>query len=294
MQIIDVGPNQVGESPIWDGRDQSLWWVDIESCLIKKWSSMSGQIEQWQMPERVGCIALIQDGRILAALEYTIVALKLHEAGHFEIQELARVNHPGTGMRFNDGRCDPSGRFWVGTMVMDMASNRGLGGLYCLDERGLTGPHVAGLYTPNGSAFSPNGSVFYLSDSHSLSQEVWAFDYDAQNGTLSRRRPYIDMRPRPGRPDGAAVDMQGNYWICGNDAGQVHCFNPQGALLKSLDVPFPKPAMCCFGGANMDLLFVTSIVPGAGFQGDVGLSGAVVALKPGTQGMPEPRFSRFP
>jgi sugar lactone lactonase YvrE len=294
MQIIDAGPNQVGESPIWDGRQHSLWWVDIESCLIKKWNSLSGHTDHWQMPERVACIALAQDGRILAALEYTIVALQLAQDGQFQLQELARLTHPATGMRFNDGRCDPSGRFWVGTMVMDMASNRDLGGLYCLDERGLTGPHVTGLYTPNGSGFSPDGTVFYLSDSHPLSQQVWVFDYDAQNGALGHRKSYIDMRLRPGRPDGAAVDVHGNYWICGNDAGQVHCFNPQGALLKSLNVPFPKPAMCCFGGANMDRLFVTSIVPGAGFRGDVGLSGAVVALEPGTSGMSEPRFSRFP
>ena len=291
FQVIAAGPDRVGESPVWDTRLQALWWVDIESHRVRRWTQSTGELKDWTLPERIGCIALAEDGRVIAALEGRIVAAALAEDGSVSLSELARLTHPAPGMRFNDGRCDASGRLWVGSMLMDQSQGLALGGLYCLDERGLGGPHVAGLYTSNGSAFSPDGRTMYLSDSHPRSQQVWAFDFDLATGTLSGRRPFLDMREMAGRPDGAAVDAQGNYWICANDAGQVDCISPQGVLLRSVAVPFAKPAMCCFGGPDLGTLFVTSIVP-AQPAGD--LSGAVVALRPGATGLTEPRFSRFP
>lgn len=294
FQIIAAGPDRVGESPVWDARLQALWWVDIESRLVRRWTQATGALQAWRLPERIGCIALADDGRVIAAMESRIAAARLGEDGSVVLEDLAQIHHPAQGMRFNDGRCDTSGRLWVGTMLMDQAQNRALGGLYCLDERGLSGPHVEGLYTANGSGISPDGKTFYLSDSHPLSQQVWAFDFDVERGQLSGRRPFLDMRDMPGRPDGAAVDSQGNYWICGNDAGQVHCISQQGALLRSLSVPFSKPAMCCFGGPELSTLFVTSIVPADALLDPQGLSGSVVALQPGATGQPEPRYSRFP
>jgi len=294
FQVIARGPDRVGESPLWDDRLQALWWVDIESRCIRRWLSASGAVTSWVLPERIGCIALADDGRVIAALESRIVAVRLDDAGATDLEDLAVIQHPGAGMRFNDGRCDAAGRLWVGSMVMDMSLGLALGGLYCLDERGLGGPHVEGLYTSNGSAFSPDARTFYLSDSHPRSQQIWAFDFDLAHGRLANRRPFVDMRDRPGRPDGAAVDRQGCYWICANDAGWVHRFSPSGQLLQSVPVPFPKPAMCCFGGEDLRTLFVTSIVPADPALDTHGLSGAVIALQTEVAGQAEPRFSRFP
>ena len=293
-QVIAKGPDRVGESPVWDARLQALWWVDIDSRRIQRWTESSGQLMAWSLPERPGCIALAEDGRVIAAMESRIVAARLGEDGSVSLEDLAHVQFPAPGMRFNDGRCDASGRLWVGSMLMQQSLNQALGGLYCLGERGLSGPHVEGLYTSNGSGFSPDAKTLYLSDSHPLSQQVWAFDFDLERGQVSGRRPFLDMRQMAGRPDGAAVDREGNYWICANDAGQVDCISPQGQLLRALPVPFPKPAMCCFGGADLATLFVTSIVPADPAQDTQGLSGAVVALRPGVAGLAEPRFSRFP
>ena len=94
--------------------------------------------------------------------------------------------------------------------------------------------------------------------------------------------------------DGAAVDAQGHYWICGNDAGQIHAFDAQGQWCQSLTLPMPKPSMCAFGGAELDHMFVTSIIPANTTDATRGPSGAVIALQPGVRGMPEPIFSRFP
>jgi sugar lactone lactonase YvrE len=288
--------DRVGESPVWDARAQRLWWVDIEGSFIR--STALGQtdaVQSWRMPERVGCIALTAvQGQLIAAMETGIARVTLQEDGPANITWLARIQHPAPGMRFNDGRCDASGRLWVGTMVMDMSLASDLGGLYCLDERGLTGPHVTGLLTPNGLGMSPDGRTLYLSDSHPKVKKIWAFDLEAASGILTNRRLFVDMNNWPGRPDGAAVDAQGHYWICGNDAGQIHAFDPQGQWYQSLAVPMPKPSMCAFGGADLDQMLVTSIIPAQTTEVTRGSSGAVIALQPGVQGLPEPVFSRFP
>jgi sugar lactone lactonase YvrE len=193
-------------------------------------------------------------------------------------------------MRFNDGRCDRQGRFWAGTMCLDMAAATRAGALYrfAKGQRELPA-QLGGFIVPNGLAFSPEGTTMYVSDSHPSVQTIWAFDYDPDGGTPSNRRVFVNMHHLPGRPDGAAIDVDGGYWICGNDAGLVHRFRPDGRLDRSLAVPVKKPAMCAFGGPRLDTLYVTSIRPG-GDLSDQPLAGGVFALRPGTQGLAEPAF----
>lgn len=294
FQIFSEHAWRVGESPIWDAVGECLWWVDIESKIICRKGLNDDQVAVWTMPERVACIALATQHRLLAALETCVVLLTLKENGHYDLERLAEIQHPVEGMRFNDGRCDPSGRMWIGTMVMDSSLNQAHGGLYCLDERGLTGPHIDGLYTSNGLAFSPDGATMYFSDSHALAQKIWRCKIDLDSGALSQRELFVDMSLWPGRPDGAALDSEGNYWICGNDAGVVHCFAPDRKWIKSLQVPFPKPAMCAFGGKQLKTLFVTSIQPGQQSADPSDLSGQIIAIPLEHQGLPEPYFSRRP
>ena len=190
-------------------------------------------------------------------------------------------------MRLNDGRCDRQGRFWAGSMVLDMGLNAAEGVLYRYASGATPHMQLDGFITLNGLAFSPDGRTMYASDSHPKVQQVWAFDYDIETGTPSNRRVFIDMNNFPGRPDGAAVDAEGGYWICANDAGLIHRFTPDGRLDRSLSVPVKKPTMCAFGGSRLDTLYVTSIRDDPSEQS---LSGGVFALNPGVQGLPEPRF----
>ncbi|WP_394790825.1 SMP-30/gluconolactonase/LRE family protein [Rhodoferax sp.] len=291
-QAISSTRDRVGECPVWSVAEQALYWVDIEGRHIRRWTAASDAVQTWTLPERVGCIALTADGRVIAAMETGVFAVQLLDAPAVKLECLAKVTHPAAGMRFNDGRCDAEGRFWISTMVMDMGLASPLGGLYCLDENGLSAAKLDGLITPNGLAFSPGGKTAYVSDSHPSVQKIWAFDFDGSQ--LLARREFVDMTALPGRPDGAAIDVEGHYWICGNDAGQVHRFDPQGRLVRSLEVPVAKPSMCAFGGPNLDVLYVTSIVPGTVGFASPGLNGAVFALQPGVCGLPEPVFSRFP
>jgi sugar lactone lactonase YvrE len=228
-------------------------------------------------------------GRWIAGMESGIFELQT-EGAALQSKLLAPVVHASQNMRFNDGRCDRQGRMWAGTMVMNMGLASKDGALYRFDAAGLH-KLIDGLITPNGLGFSPDGRVMYLSDSHPTVQSIWAFDYDTDSGIPSNRRLFVDMNAYPGRPDGAAVDADGCYWICGNDAGLIHRFTPAGKLDRSLAVPVKKPAMCAFGGAGLDTLFVTSIRPGGDVDlSDQPLAGSVFALRPGVRGLPEPAF----
>ena len=290
-RIISTTRDRVGESPVWDVAAQALYWVDIEGRHIHRYDWASRTQQTWDTPERVGCIALSARGGLVAAMLTGVFAVELLAPPRIKVVLLAGITHRRPNMRFNDGRCDAKGRFWLSIMCMDMALAAPVGAWYCLDERGLSGPYCEGLITPNGSAFSPDGTTLYFSDSHPSVQKIWAFDFDLEQGKIKAGHEFVDMTPLPGRPDGAAVDAQGHYWICGNDAGQVHRFSPKGELVASFHVPVAKPSMCAFGGPQMDVLFVTSIQPAGA---TAGLSGAVFALDVGIQGLPEPVFSRFP
>ncbi len=286
--------DRVGECPVWSVAEQALYWVDIEGKKIHRFDWADKSQQSCTTPERDGCIALVADGRVIAAMESGIFEITRLQAPDINLKLLAPITHPQSNMRFNDGRCDRSGRFWVSTMCMDMSLAAQVGAVYCLDEAGLSAARVEGLITPNGMAFSPDDRTMYLSDSHPMVQKIWAFDVDLQNATLSNERDFVDMLPLPGRPDGAAVDAQGNYWICANDAGQIHCFSPAGTRLSSLEVPVSKPSMCAFGGPDLNVLLVTSIQPAAAAGKESCLSGAVFGLPLDVRGLPEPCFSRFP
>lgn len=291
-ELIFDARNGTGESPVWVAAEQALYWVNIPARQLCRWEAASGQTRQWTAPEMIACVAPNQAGGWIAGLETGLFHLTPQADGSMGCAPLTTVAHAQPGMRFNDGRCDRQGRFIAGTMVMNMGLAARSGVVYSYLNNSTLRSLVSDLITPNGLAFSPDGSTMYLSDSHPAVQTIWAFDYDTTTGTPTNRRVFVDMNPLPGRPDGAAIDQDGCYWICGNDAGLIHRFTPEGRLDKSLAVPVKKPAMCAFGGAQLDTLYVTSIRPDHIDLSDQPLAGGVFALNPGTRGLPEPSFSR--
>ena len=291
-ELILDARNATGESPVWSTAEQALYWVDIPARRLHRWNLADGYSQSWEADEMLACIARSSDGNWIGGMQSGLFALTPHTNGRLETRLLSSVPHALPDMRFNDGRCDRQGRFWAGTMHLDMAAGHAVGALYRYTS-GQGEPlnaQISGLTVPNGLAFSPDGKVMYLSDSHPDVQKIWAFDYDTDTATPHNRRVFVDMNEHPGRPDGAAVDADGCYWICGNDAGFIHRFTPEGTLDRSLAVPVKKPAMCAFGGPHLDTLFVTSIRP-AGDISDQPLAGGVFALQPGVKGLPEPEFN---
>ena len=292
VRRIDAPACQVGESPVWHAGEQAWYWTDIPARTVWRLDAASGRVASWATPEMVACMAPRAAGGLVAGMESGIFRLALQAGGKVVAERLAAppAAELTAGMRFNDGRCDRQGRFWSGTMFMDMAAARADGRLYRYDGQGLSPPLVAGLLTQNGLAWSPDGRTMYLSDSHPQRQLVWAFDYDLDDGVPSNRRLFVDMNDHPGRPDGATVDADGCYWLAANDAGLLLRFTPGGRLDRRIELPMAKPSMPCFGGARLDTLLVTSIDPAPADNPDAA-AGATVMLLPGVQGLPDTPFA---
>jgi sugar lactone lactonase YvrE len=279
----------VGESPVWHAEEQAWYWVDIPARRIWRLDHATGAARHWTAAEMVACIAPRAQGGLIAGMETGIFAVDLQEDGTVRAERLAAPPELAPGMRFNDGRTDRQGRFWSGTMWMDMAAALPIGRLYRYDADGLSAPLVSGLVTQNGLAWSPDGRTMYLSDSHPTRRRVWTFDYDVDAGVPHDRRLFVDMAAYAGRPDGAAMDSDGCYWVAGNDGASLLRFTPAGKLDRELVLPVAKPSMPCFGGPGLDILLVTSIVqPG---REDDPLAGAVLLVRAGVAGVPEAVFS---
>lgn len=291
-ELIVDARNAVGESPVWVPQENALYWVDIANGGLQRWSADTGHVHAWKTPEMLACIARHSNGGWVAGMESGFFHLHPHSDGSLDSERLASVEHRREDMRLNDGRCDRQGRFWAGSMVLDMSLSAPEGRLYrySAGQSGVIAAQLDGFIVPNGLGFSPDGTTMYLSDSHPDVQLIWAFDYDTDTGTPSNRRVFVDMNHFPGRPDGAAVDAEGFYWICANDAALIHRFAPDGRLDFSLAVPVKKPTMCAFGGSRMDTLFVTSIRPGDDHDPH-SLAGGVFALNPNVKGLAEPLFN---
>ena len=290
---LDAGGRAaVGECPVWRAQEGALYWVDIPARRIVRLEIESARRTEWAFGEQVACFAFDAAGRVVAGMESGIFGVTLSgasEVNEGRVVKLAAPAFPAPGMRFNDGRCDRQGRFWAGTMVQDMSLASTAGALYRYDEHGtLSAPVVDGLITQNGLAWSPDGRTMYLSDSHPQRRLVWAFDFDPDTGTPGAQRVFADLNHYAGRPDGAAVDADGCYWTCANDAGRLLRFTPQGKLDREIALPASKPSMCAFGGTDLKTLYVTTIRPAMNATDD---DGYVFAMNPGMQGLPEADYA---
>jgi L-arabinonolactonase len=272
--------NIVGESPLWDRARQCLWWVDIGGlALHRAWLEGSG-IESWSVPAPPAAMALDQAGHILLAVGHDLCRFAPDAA---QWSTLATNPAPLPATRFNDGVTDAAGRFWLGTLH---DARDPVGTLYCYDGQTLHARET-GLRTQNGCAVSPDGTTFYLADSHPDIRSIWAYDLDGATGALENRRLF--HRVERGRPDGAAIDADGCYWFAAVDGGCVTQLDPTGAVMRSIDLPVSRPTKPAFGGPDLTTLFVTSMTTGTDPAREP-LAGAVLAIEALAKGIELWRF----
>jgi sugar lactone lactonase YvrE len=249
--FLDAGA-LLGESPFWHAAEARLYWVDIEGRKIHRTDPATGTDEVMLLAEQVGCVAPRAQGGLIAALENGCALIDEWGAAPRPFGPAVLADKPE--QRFNDGRVDPTGRLWVGSLTNDKTNPAAA--LYRLDPDGSLTELLGGITTSNGAAFSPDGRTFYHADTPT--HAIRAYDVNPATGTLGEGRIFHQFERGGGRPDGAAVDAQGCYWSALWDGWRVVRFSPAGELIQTVDLPVQRPTMIAFGGADLQTAFVTS------------------------------------
>lgn len=243
----------VAESPTWDAPNRRLLFADIEGRRINALSVDTGARDSWEFPEVVGSFGLCRSGRLVVAQRHHVVLFDPRTGTLTDLTQ--RVDEPPAN-RLNDGKVGPDGAFWVGGMDGNSPRQK-IAALYRVTADGRIDKVEEGYACSNGLAWSPDGRTMYHSDSTPGIIEAW--DFDPATGGRSNRRVLATLTSSDGRPDGAATEMDGNYWSAGPSAGVLNCFSPDGALLRKWEFPVPGPTMPCFAG---EWMFVTSLREG--------------------------------
>lgn len=274
--------DMLGEGPVWCAREQALYWVDIRAPAVRRLAG--GQVTTWEMPEPVGSLALREAGGILVALKS---ALSVFDPATGKIEKLADAPGHHAGRRFNDGKCDRQGRFWVGTMRA--GDDRTDGFLYRLDDRGCTRV-LDGIEIPNSLCWSPDGRTMYFSDSPK--RVIWAFPYDPATGAIGERRVFATFAA-PMVADGGTVDAEGYLWSANYGGWRVTRLAPDGSVDRVIPVPASNITSCAFGGPDLETLYITSAWQNLSddARAKQPAAGALFAIDAGVKGLPEARYA---
>ena len=274
----------LGEGPVWDAKSQTLYWIDILEKRIYAGTEVIARLDKF-----IGCLALHPGGTLLTALSggdgvSSFVDLRVDSS---QQTVLATVRESATN-RFNDGKCDPAGRFLVGSM--DMNEKDPIGSVYSFDGKQVT-KLFGGVTISNGLTWSPDYKTFYYIDTPT--RKVQAFDYDLATGQIANPRVAIRIADTLGWPDGMTSDTDGNLWIALWGGAQVTKWNPQtGQLLEQIPVPALQTSSCVFGGKGMNELYITSARKGMS-EADLKkypLSGGLFKVETKVTGMPTFEF----
>lgn len=272
---------ELGEGPCWDPGRQRLYWVNIRACEVHEFDPATNLDRVIHLSRHVGCVVLRQGGGALVALQDGLAELDL------DTGRTVPIANPEAGREdilFNDGKCDPAGRFWVGTKAY--ADTPGAGALYCMETDRTVRLKVPGVTISNGLAWSLDARRMYYIDT--LAAEVSVFDYEARTGAISNRRTAVPIPRDMGFPDGMTIDAEGKLWVAlWRGHGVVRLDPDTGACLEKIPLPVSCPSSCCFGGRNLDELYITSawIELTAEERAAEPLAGALFRVRAGVQGL---------
>lgn len=279
---------QVGECPLWDASSQALYWVDISAGQVHR--LQHGTHTSWQMESDAACIALAARGGLVVALRSGFVHLDTNN-GH--ITHIASAPYDTSKIRCNDGKVDARGRFWVGTMYEPR--DQQLGSMLCLEKGQVRTVWEGNMTVSNGLAFSAGGDTLYHADT--TSHQIRRHSFDLEAGTvgaphLLRQFSSVKDAGYGGRPDGACVDADGNYWCAMFEGGRILCLSPEGEILREIALPVRCPTMLAFGGPDLRTLYVTSASHNRSAQEleQYPLSGCVLQIAVDVAGRLEPAY----
>lgn len=260
MRVAIETPALLGESPMWHPREQVLYYCDIPGRSVQRFDPQTDELRRWQLESEVASLAPMSEGRelLLACRD----GLWRFDPDTGKREPLAPPPYDPVHERFNDGKCDPAGRFWVGTIYEPR--NAAQASLHRYDGR-LLKRMADGITVSNGLAWSLDGQTLYWSDTKAHS--IYASDIDPLTGDLGSMCALASFPLKPtghdltgygGRPDGAAMDVEGCYWVAMFEGQRVLRLSPQGTVIAELPLPVRCPTMPCFGGPDMKTLYITT------------------------------------
>lgn len=299
-RVAVAEPSALGESPFWHPHEQMLYWVDIVASQVCRANILMGLVQRWALPQTPGCIAPAARGGLVLGLRDGIY--RAAEWGGALARLCALPGDPSR-LRFNDGKADPAGHFWAGTYAEQKQQPEAA--LYCLDAtRHPPALQVvrSGFFTSNGLAWSPDGATMYWADTQGHRIHAWACD--AQTHMPGPARVFHELAAKPpgwqpgqpgyaGRPDGAAVDSEGNYWCALYEGARLRKLSPTGQVLADYAVPAQCPTMPCFGGDDLRTLYLTTARQGRP-EAELAAwphSGCVLSMRVDVPGLPVNFFS---
>ncbi|MBK1697375.1 SMP-30/gluconolactonase/LRE family protein [Rhodovibrio salinarum] len=283
--VADVH-NTLGEGPVWDVREQALYWVDIKAQLLQRLIPQTGAVQRWQLPEQIGCAALRETGGAILALQSGFALFDFTDA---TLNWIAHPEPDRPDNRMNDGKCDRQGRFWAGTM--DDAERQSSGALYRIDPDLSVHSMETGIGIPNALAWSPDSCTMYFADT--AARTIYAYDHAPATGAIVNRRVFTSPPDQAGNPDGATVDAEGCLWCAQWDGWRVLRYTPDGTVERALDLPVQRPTSCAFGGPDLKTLFITTASVGLAPDAlaEQPLAGNLLAVDLDVAGLPERRFA---
>ena len=285
VELLHNPRASVGEGPVWDERTGELIWVDILGRLVHRYDRERGPLEPLATPQDVGAAVLREDGGLVLALQDGFWRTDGWEAP----QPWITVNPDDPAKRFNDGKVDPQGRFWAGTMEYDGADDRGA--LYRLDPDGTLTTQVTGVRISNGLAWTADHRTLYFIDSFAWS--VDAFTFDPATGAITDRRTALTFERDGSVPDGMCIDAEDRLWVAFFGGSSVRRYDPvSGACDVRIDLPAPNITSCAFGGPDLDELYITSSCRDhdAAARERHPAAGGLFRIKPGVKGLATDRF----
>lgn len=290
IERVSATPAQLGECPVWSSSEQVLYWADIDGRRIHRHDPSTGSEDVRNLVGRPGSFVLTPEvGQLLVAVEHELVWLNWSTG---ETETFLELEPAGTGNRLNDGRCDPAGRYVVGSMFEDTTAGETSGILHRVCSDGSTESLRTDIGVTNGLAFDPTHNRMYFADTPTERVVMW--DYDEQSGELADERTFLDYSGLEGKPDGACVDANGCYWSASVYGWALIRVTPDGVVDRRIELPVQKPSMPAFGGPDLATLYVTTIGTGGTVPSEPGRDGFTpgdtLAIDVGIQGIPEPIF----
>lgn len=246
-----LGDDHLGEGPVWRARERVLTHVDITAGALHRWDWATGTRSERRLGAPIGFAVPRASGGTVLGQGRAVVLL---DGDDRDGGVLCAVEPDQPGNRFNDAKCDPAGRLWAGTM--STTREPGVAALYRIEPDGACARMVAGTTISNGLGWSADGERMYFIDS--TTQRIDRFDFDVAAGTLSGRRPFAQIAPQDGLPDGLAVDVEDGLWVALFGGGALHHYAADGTLDAVIALPVTNPTCPVFAGSRLDQLIVTT------------------------------------